>query len=102
MYQWNIESMDYTVSQDGRTNVVYAIHWCVSKEEGDHATSSYGAVELDPPTETFVEWADITEELAVSWAKAAMGDERIAAVEAGIDAFFEEKNNPTQGTGVSW
>jgi len=40
--------------------------------------------------------------MAVGWAKAAMGDEQVAAVEASIDAQIAEQANPTHGTGVSW
>jgi hypothetical protein len=94
--------MDYTVSQDGHTNVVNTVHWRVSKEDGDNSGSSYGTVGLEAPGESFVEWDDITETTAVGWAKAALGDEQVAATEAAIDAQIAEQANPTNGTGVSW
>ena len=78
------------------------VHWRCSKEDGDNSGSSYGTVGLEPPGETFVEWADITEETAVGWAKAAMGDDEVAAIEAAIDAQIAEKANPTHGEGVPW
>jgi hypothetical protein len=102
MFNWTVSAMDYTVSQDGHTNVVNTVHWRVSKTDGDHSGSSYGTVGLEAPSGTFVEWADITEEIAVGWAKAAMGDEQVSAIEAAIDAQIAEKANPTTGTGVSW
>ena len=102
MFNWTVSAMDYAVSQDGHTNVVNTVHWRVSKTDGDHSGSSYGTVGLEPPGESFVEWADITEDMAVGWAKAAMGDEQVAAVEASIDAQIAEQANPTSGTGVSW
>jgi hypothetical protein len=94
--------MDYTVSQDGHTNVVNTVHWRCSKTDGDNSGSSYGTVGLEAPSGTFVEWADITEETAVGWAKAAMGDDEVAFIEAAIDAQIAEQANPTSGTGVSW
>ncbi len=102
MFNWTVSAMDYTVSQDGHTNVVNTVHWRVSKTDGDHSGSSYGTVGLEAPSGTFVEWDDITEETAVGWAKAALGDEQVAATEAAIDAQIAEKANPTSGTGVSW
>ena len=102
MFNWTVSAMDYTVSQDGLANVVTTVHWRVSKEDGDNSGSSYGTVGLEPPGESFVEWADITEDMAVGWAKAALGDEQVAATEAAIDAQIAEKANPTHGTGVSW
>jgi hypothetical protein len=102
MFNWTVSAMDYTVSQDGHTNVVNTVHWRVSKEDGDNSGSSYGTVGLEAPSGTFVEWDDITETTAVGWAKAALGDEQVAAVEASIDAQIAEQANPTSGTGVSW
>lgn len=102
MFNWTVSAMDYTVSQDGHTNVVNTVHWRCSKTDGDHSGSSYGTAGLEPPGESFVEWADITEEVAVGWAKAALGDEQVTTIEAAIDAQIAEKAAPTTGTGVSW
>jgi len=102
MFNWTVSAMDYTVSQDGHTNVVNTVHWRVSKEDGDNSGSSYGTVGLEAPSGSFVEWADVTEATAVGWAKAALGDEQVAATEAAIDAQIAEQATPTSGTGVSW
>ena len=101
-HNWTVSAMDYNVSQDGYTNVVTTVHWRCSKVDGDNSGSSYGSVGLGAVGDSFVEWDDITEETAVGWAKAAMGDEQVAAVEAAIDAQIAEKATPTTGTGVSW
>ena len=101
-HTWTVSTMDYTVSQDGHTNVVNTVHWRVSKTDGDHSGSSYGTVGLEAPGESFVEWADVTEEVAVGWAKAALGDDQVAATEAAIDAQIAEQATPTHGAGVSW
>jgi hypothetical protein len=102
MFNWTVSAMDYTVSQDGHTNVVNTVHWRVSKEDGDNSGSSYGTVGLEAPGESFVEWDDITETTAVGWAKAALGDEQVSSIEAAIDAQIAEQATPTRGTGVSW
>ena len=102
MFNWTVSAMDYTVSQDGHTNVVNTVHWRCSKTDGDNSGSSYGTVGLEPPGESFVEWDDITEDIAVGWAKAALGDDQVAAIEAAIDAQIAEEANPTRGEGVPW
>lgn len=101
-HTWTVGAMDYTVSSGGKTNVVNTVHWRCSKTDGDHSGSSYGAVGLEDPSGSFVEWADVTETTAVGWAKAALGDEQVAATEASIDAQIAELATPTTGTGVSW
>ena len=101
-HTWTVSALDYTVSQDGLSNVVNTVHWRCSKTDGDHSGSSYGTVGLEAPSGSFVEWADVTEATAVGWAKAALGDEQVAATEASIDAQIAELATPTTGTGVSW
>lgn len=101
-YTWKVSAMDYNVSQDDRANVVTCVHWRCIKESGDHSASVYGCAYLEPPSGEFVEWDDITEATAVGWAKAAIGDDDIAVIEANIDAEIAEKTTPTTGSGVSW
>ena len=101
-HTWTIAAMDYDVSSGGKTNVVTQLHWRCSKSDGDHTGLSYGSVGLAAPGDSFVEWADITEATAVGWAKAALGNDAVAATEAGIDAQIAELATPTTGTCVSW
>ena len=101
-HTWTIAAMDYDVSSGGKTNVVTQLHWRCTKTDGDHTGSSYGSVGLESPGESFVEWADITEETAIGWAKAAIGTDQVTAIEAAIDAQIAESKTPTTGSGVSW
>ena len=101
-HTWTIAAMDYDVSSGGKTNVVTQLHWRCSKTDGDHTGLSYGSVGLAAPGDSFVEWADITEATAVGWAKAALGNDAVAATESAIDAQIAELATPTTGTGVSW
>lgn len=102
-FNWSVPAMDYNVSQDGHTNVVTTVHWrCYKTDDNGNTGSAYSTVALGPPGTPFVEWDDITETMAVDWAKAAMGAEEVAAVEAGIDAQIEALVNPTTGEGVPW
>ena len=103
MFNWTVSAMDYNVSQDGHTNVVTCVHWrCQKTDDNGNTGSAYSTVALGPPGTPFVEWADITETMAVDWAKAAMGAEEVAAVEANIDAQIAALANPTTGAGVPW
>jgi len=101
-HTWTIAAMDYDISSGGKTNVVTQLHWRCTKTDGDHIGSNYGAVGLEAPGESFVEWADITEATAIGWAKAAIGTDQVTAIEAAIDAQIAESKTPTTGSGVSW
>jgi hypothetical protein len=38
----------------------------------------------------------------IGWVKAHFGDEKIAEIEAALDAQIEEKLAPTKSSGVPW
>lgn len=99
---WSVTDLSYTVSSGGRTNVVGTVHWRVTKTEGDHIVSAYGSCGLAEPGDTFIEWTNITEENAIAWAKATLGDEEVAGLEANLDAQLAEKVTPTVGSGRPW
>ena len=101
-HTWTVSTMDYDVSSGGKTNVVTQVHWRCTKTDGDHTGSSYGSVGLGAVGDSFVEWADITEETAIGWAKDAIGTDEVTAIEAAIDAQITESKTPTTGSGVSW
>lgn len=101
-HTWTVATMDYDVSSGGKTNVVTVVHWRCTKTDGGHSGSFYGTVGLEAPGDSFVEWADITEETAIGWAKAALGTDEVTAIEAAVDAQIAELNTPTRGTGISW
>jgi hypothetical protein len=85
--------------------VVITAHWTASKTDGDYTASAYGSIGLpakDPSDPTFVAYEDITEAQAVEWVKAVMGEEQVAALEAGLDAQIEAQKHPTQASGLPW
>ena len=40
-YTWKINSLDCHTNLDGKTNVVYTIHWSLIGEEDTHTASVY-------------------------------------------------------------
>ena len=64
------------------------------------------SVELDDPdSDDFTAYADVTEEIAIDWAKAKLGDDELAAVEANLDAQIASQESPpvpTDGSGIPW
>ena len=99
---WTVSNMEYILSQNGKTNVVLTVHWSCSKAEGEHSVYSCGTIDLATPGETFIEWANITEEIAIGWAKSALGEEEVADIQSSLDSQLAEKISPTHGSGVSW
>jgi hypothetical protein len=68
-----------------------------------YSASSIGTVGLDAPdSENFTAYADITEEDAQGWVEAKIGADRLAEIEASLDAQIAEQETPTRGTGKPW
>jgi hypothetical protein len=97
----NIVTIDRTLPD----SVCTAVHWTASKTDGDYTASAYGSLGLpakDPSDPTFVAYEDITEAQAIEWTLAAMGEEAVAALEAGLDAQIEAQKNPPVVSGLPW
>tara|TARA_Y100001963_G_C6577288_1_gene351680 strand:- start:141 stop:476 length:336 start_codon:yes stop_codon:yes gene_type:complete len=111
MAQWNISNLDRQVSMDDKADVVVAVHWQVVDSEtvgsGDdavtHTGRAYGVIGLDTSDlSSFTAYADVTEDNAIAWAKAAMGNDLVAQHEKSVADQIQESKTPTTGTGVPW
>ena len=98
---WDIVSLDATKTIGSLSDVVTAIHWTATDSDGDHNGFKYGYVTLaDPDSNSFTAYADITKDNAIAWAKAALGSDKVTAIETGIAAQITESKNPTVSSGV--
>ena len=102
---WAINNMDRRVSYNSKTDVITVLHWrCEDEEKIDdsnsHIGSTYGAVGLDITSlDGFTAFADVTEDKAVEWAKAALGEEAVKANEDSVARQITESKTPTTKTG---
>ena len=100
---WTIASMDRDITQNGKADVVTTIHWRASETDSDGNTgSSYGSVGVTLGSQSFIAYADITEDMAIGWAKDALGSDEVTAIEANIASQIAEMKTPTVASGVSW
>ena len=106
-YTWDVSTVDTYPTLDGNADVVYNVHWRLNAEDdanqdadGNNWTaSSYGTQALDTADITnFTSFADLTSSDVQGWVEAAMGEEAITALKAGLDAQIEAKINPTSVT----
>ena len=101
---WKINQLDYTVSLDSKTNVVTNIHWdCNDTDADGNQGRTYGSTGI--PTDDlsgFIAYDDITEENAVAWLKAALGDDGVSAQEDAVAAEIAVLKTPVNGSGKPW
>jgi DNA-binding GntR family transcriptional regulator len=50
----------------------------------------------------FTAYEDVTESVAIEWAKEALGEEEVARLEADVADQIEASKTPTHGTGIPW
>lgn len=98
-YDWNCKTVDVHPQEEGKTNVVYNVHWIVTGTKEDYSVSNIGTqvVTLNPET-SFVPFEDLTNEIIVGWTKIAIGEEQVKAIEASITSQIEALINPTSVT----
>tara|TARA_R100000734_G_scaffold18837_1_gene16720 strand:+ start:1284 stop:1622 length:339 start_codon:yes stop_codon:yes gene_type:complete len=106
-----INTIDRVLNEDELSDVCKVVHYSFVKNktvgEGDEAktfsASSIGTVGLDAPdSENFTAYADITEEDVQGWVEAKIGADKLAEIEAGLDAQIAEQETPTKATGRPW
>jgi hypothetical protein len=101
---WKINQLDYTVSLDGKTNVVNNIHWdCTDKDADDNHGRTYGSqgIQTDDLSD-FINYSDITEANAIAWLKDALGEDGISDQEAAVAAQIAVLQTPVSGSGSPW
>ena len=100
---WNVVSLDATKTVGSLSDVVTNIHLTASDADGDHTGYAYGSVGLaEADSSSFTAYADITKDNAIAWAKAAIGSDKVTAIETKIAAQITASKTPTKTSGVPW
>ena len=100
MADWKCKTIDeYTHEHNGHEQVIYNVHWRVTKEDGDYSASSYGTQSLNTEDiQGFVPFDDVTSEMLNNWVWTAMGEEEVSRIEDGLDYQIEDQKNPSSET----
>ena len=103
---WKIVNTDYTVTGAKGTNQIHQLHWtCSDAETVDDVTHSgrmYGSIGCPDPTGKFIEYAKVTEENCIAWAKALLGSDRVKEIETAVANQITESKTPKTGSGQPW
>jgi len=98
-YTWAIASCDRTTA-DG---IVFTVHYTLAANDGTYASSAYGSIGLEQPEGDVIPYADLTPELVIGWVQDKLGgDEKVAEIEAALQAQLDEQAAPTKAAGLPW
>lgn len=97
-FTWKIAQLERETA-DG---FVFTAHYTVDANDGTYSSGAYGSVGFERP-ENLIPYADLTEELVVSWVKEALGgDEKVDEIQAALQEQLDQQRNPTKAAGVPW
>ena len=100
-FTWSVSTLDRTVA-DG---IVGTVHYNVSAVDDTYSSGAYGSVGLEAPAEgdDVIPYADLTAETVIGWVKEKLGGaEKVAEIEAALQAQLDEQRTPTKASGVPW
>ena len=80
---------------------VFTAHYTVNAKDDTYSAGAYGSIGFERP-ENLIPFADLTEAEVVSWVQEALGEDKVAEVEAALQNQIDQQRNPTQAAGVPW
>ena len=94
---WHIANLERETA-DG---FVYTAHYTVDAKNEAYTAGAYGSIGLERP-DNLIPFADLTEDLVISWIKEKLGDEQVANISAALETQINEQQHPTKAAGVPW
>jgi hypothetical protein len=98
-FTWAVANLERETA-DG---YVFTVHYTVNANDGTYTAGAYGSIGLERPEEDMVPFAELTEELVIGWVKEKLGgDEKVAEIEAALQARLDEQRAPSKAAGLPW
>jgi len=91
--QWIIQKLESTQQNGG----VIKAYWLVRLEQDGHQATASGSTEFKPNPDAadFVPYESLTEQNVIDWVQQELGQEKLSAISADLDAQIAHKK--TQG-----
>lgn len=105
-YTWDCKTVDCYPEHDNHNDVVYNVHWRLNAvsdqqdaEGNDYTATTYGtqAVNADD-IESFIPFADLTNDVVTGWVTDVMGEDEVASLKESLDNNIDGQINPTSET----
>lgn len=97
-FTWNIAQLERETA-DG---YVYTVHYTVDAKDDAYSAGAYGSIGLERPEGELIPYADLTPQIVIGWVKDNLTAEKVAEVEAALQAQLDEQHAPSKATGLPW
>lgn len=96
-FTWHIANLERETA-DG---FVFTAHYTIDANDGTYSAGAYGSVGFERP-DNLIPYNELSEELVISWVQEHFGAEKVAEIEAALQANLDEQRNPTKAAGTPW
>jgi len=96
-FEWKVANLERETA-DG---FVFTVHYTVNASNEAYSSGAYGSIGLERP-DNLIPFSSLTEEIVIGWVKEKFGDEKVAEIEAALQAQIDEQQHPTKAAGVPW
>ena len=94
-YTWTISAMDAHPQHEGKSDVVYTVHWRLEGTDGTYTGSVYGTAGVTYASgEPFTEYGNLTLEQVTGWVKESLGAEQVSSYETAIAGQIAKQVSP--------
>jgi hypothetical protein len=98
VFTWHIAQLERETA-DG---YVFTAHYTIDANDGTYTAGAYGSLGFERPEDDLIPFADLTEEIVIGWVKEKFGEEKVAEIEAALQAQLDEQRQPTRASGLPW
>jgi hypothetical protein len=95
---WKIAQLERE-TEDG---YVFTAHYTVDANDGTYSAGAYGSIGLERPNSELIPFADLTEAVVVGWVTDKLGAEKVAEIQAALQAQLVEQQSPSKAAGLPW
>jgi energy-coupling factor transporter ATP-binding protein EcfA2 len=97
-FAWGINTLERE-TDDG---FVFTAHYTVNAEDSTYSAGAYGSIGFQRP-DNLIPYNQLQEDIVIDWVKEALGgDEKVAEIEAALQAQIDEQRSPSKAAGVPW
>jgi hypothetical protein len=99
-FNWNVAQLERETA-DG---YVFTVHYTVNATDDTYSYSAgaYGSLGLERPESELVPFSELTEQTVIGWVKDKFGEEKVAEIEAALQAQLDEQRSPSKAAGLPW
>lgn len=94
---WHIANLERETA-DG---FVYTAHYTIDANDGTYNAGAYGSIGFERP-ENLIPYSSLKEADVIGWVQDALGDEKVAEIEAALESQLAEQRSPSKAAGVPW